>query len=889
ILLYANSLANDYIFDDIKVIQENESIRSFGAAAGIFRDVFGYTPLEVKGNRIDPSYRPVRFLSYAIDYAITRALFGEFEPNRPPPLIFHLTNILLHAACAGLVFFLARKILPADGPGPALVALLFAAHPVQTEAVTYLSGRRDVLFTLFYLFGALAYVRYRETGRWPAALLCVVAYLLSLFTKEMAVTLPAVLVLLRWPRRGEKGGGWPLLIALFVIAAAFSGWKLLVKNPGGLGSESVGYWGGDPLATLLTIPRVLFHYLGLIVFPLRLSADYSYDAFSPSRSLADPATTWIALAGLAFLAVLVAQAARRGTRIVWLASGWFVLTLLPVLQLFPHPERLAERFLYLPIVGPLLLFVAAILHFAGRRRAAHLAPAIGIVLALLMGGRVLIRNTDWSSPVRLWGSAVDQYPRCARAQAALGAALMERGQYRDALPHLDACLDVIPLDRARHRLRGLSLGALFNRAVCYYEMGDYDAALRDCLLLLDEKDAFGKDLRGQQKAALIYFNLGGIHYQRNEEAEAIRNYQLALRFEASRDLADHMREAHVHLGRIYYNRGEGEKGIAELHRALELTPDHERELRILFDLGEAYRKLGKHADAESIYRRALTIEPGSSDIRYRIAQVRMDTDLHTAEVDLRRLLEDDPGHVAAMYSLADIEFRLGRYREAERRVIQVLANDPHYAPARHLLSGIRYGELDRPKTRIREPALLYRAGERKMDAAKYREALSFFREAIRIEPDHADAFCMAGLCLLLLDDEPRARLAMQGAIQIEEGHPQAREALARLALAEGKPVLAEEHLRAGLAGGDPGTPSASVNRLLLSGILHRRGDTGEAIRILEAARRDGPPRADVHLQVVLFYVQVGRKDEAERVVLEMESIWPDSPEAIRARSALESE
>ncbi|MCZ6691151.1 MAG: hypothetical protein O7H41_16305, partial [Planctomycetota bacterium] len=169
ILLYANSLANDYIFDDIKVIQENESIRSFSAAAGIFRNVFGYTPLEVKGNRIDPSYRPIRFLSYATDYAITRVLFGEFEPNRPPPLIFHLTNILLHAACAGLVFFLARKILPADGPGPALVALLFAAHPLQTEAVTYLSGRRDVLFTFFYLLGALTYLRYRETGRWPAA------------------------------------------------------------------------------------------------------------------------------------------------------------------------------------------------------------------------------------------------------------------------------------------------------------------------------------------------------------------------------------------------------------------------------------------------------------------------------------------------------------------------------------------------------------------------------------------------------------------------------------------------------------------------------------------------------------------------------------------------
>lgn len=887
LLLYANSLGNGYVFDDVKVIQENETIRSFSAAAGIFRDIFGYTPLEVKGNRIDPSYRPVRFLSYALDYAITRAIFGDFEPSSPPPLIFHFTNVILHGVSAVLVFLLALRLLPGSRFGPAIVALLFAAHPVQTEAVTYLSGRRDVLFAVFYLLGLLAYLRGKETGRWPGAVICVGFYLLSLFTKEMAVTLPCIALLLSPPRRGGKSGGWALLLVLFVIAAAFSAWKVLLKNPGGLGEESVLYWGGGLVTTLLTIPRLLFHYLGLILFPLRLSVDYSFDAFPASRSLLDPWTTAAALAGVAAIAAGVVLAWRRGARIVPVAALWFLITLLPVLQFIPHPERVAERFLYLPLVGPLLLAGWWFPRLAGRLGRPRLALGIPCLLVLLFGVRVMLRNTDWSDPERLWGSAVAAHPRCARAQAAFGAALMERGRYAEAMPHLDACLEVLPLEGSKHRLRGLSLGALFNRAVCSYEMEEFDEALRDLEVLLQEKDAFGKEIRGQEKAALIDFNLGGIYYRLGREEDAIRRYQEALKFESSRDLAAQMREAHLHLGKIYYNRGEREEGVRELHRALELTPDHPRQLRIRFDLGEAYRKMERYADAEAVYREALLRDPGSSEIRYRLAQVLMETDLGKAEVELRRLLEEDPEYLPGLYSLADMEFRMGRLAEAEARAMRVIARDPTHRPARDLLVAIRHGRVGEPKVRVRDPDLLYRAGVEKMEGGEYEEALSFFREAIRVKGEFADAHCMGGLCLLLLEREVEAHHLLARAIEIESGHPGAREALARLAMAKGRDEEAETHLRAALEDPQEGTPSTAVIRLLLAGILQGRGEETEAVGLLERAREEGPPRADICLQLLHLYLAAGLLEKARDLFAEIIERWPDSPEAERAGSLLE--
>jgi len=167
-LCFANALGNEFVFDDIYLVSVNKQIQSLDL------------PLLLR------SYRPIRDISYAIDFAF----WGQ------NPLGFHLTSILIHAANVLLVFALARR-LTKDLVSATLTALIFAVHPIQTDAVTYISGRRDVLFALFYILAFHTYLTYYGS-RWSVKtvayfLLFLLLWMLSLLSKEMAVSLPILI------------------------------------------------------------------------------------------------------------------------------------------------------------------------------------------------------------------------------------------------------------------------------------------------------------------------------------------------------------------------------------------------------------------------------------------------------------------------------------------------------------------------------------------------------------------------------------------------------------------------------------------------------------------------------------------------------------------------
>src|SRR5882672_2456698 len=181
-LCFANTLRNEFVFDDIYLVSVNSQIRSLNL------------PLLLS------SYRPTRDISYAIDFA----LWGE------NPFGFHLTSILIHAANVLLVFALVRR-LTKDLVSATLTALIFAVHPIQTDAVTYISGRRDVLFTFFYLLAFQSYLTYYR-NRWSAKavawfILFLLLWMLSLLSKEMAVSLPILIFVWHFCDAWDEGTG----------------------------------------------------------------------------------------------------------------------------------------------------------------------------------------------------------------------------------------------------------------------------------------------------------------------------------------------------------------------------------------------------------------------------------------------------------------------------------------------------------------------------------------------------------------------------------------------------------------------------------------------------------------------------------------------------------
>jgi hypothetical protein len=412
-LIYANALSNDFVFDDLVTFRQDRNIRSLSTVPRIFT-----TP--------EGSFRPVRNASFALDYALS----GD------EPWGYHLCNIAYHAACAFLVLLLLRR-LTGSGRAALIGALLFCVHPVHTESVAYVSGRRDVLTALFFLLGLLAYLRYRRRGQARWILAALGSWLLALGAKEMAITLPAVvflhdLVLDRAALRRHA----PIYAVGGALVVAAAAWILLSEH-----RVASGFHGGDAVRHYATIPRLLVHDLSLLVAPVHLLADYSFEAFPLSHGFTDVRT----LVAVAMLLIVggIAVAERRRAPLVTFGIGWFFVTIAPVSQLVPYHELAAEHWLYLPSVGFCLVVgwgVEALARRFGTR------PVLGILAVVLVafGARTMVRNLDWKDEETLWRVTAEAAPGCARAQRNLGAMLARRRRWGEAEARLRASLAIQP-------------------------------------------------------------------------------------------------------------------------------------------------------------------------------------------------------------------------------------------------------------------------------------------------------------------------------------------------------------------------------------------------------------------------------------------------------------
>jgi len=428
LVTYFNTLHNDFVFDDLLIIQGNETLSSLNSISSTINII---TKKYI--------YRPVRTLSYAIDYH-----FSGLNP-----LSYHVSNIIYHTINVFLVYFITFFLI-SNRTTALLTALLFAVHPVHTESVTYISGRRDILFTLFYLTGFYSFLKYRETQRFYFILFSMAAYLLSIGSKEMGVTLPAIFLsydLMNGLDQREKGSeSNPVKESITTLkklwaqhkyfyspfltgALFFTFYKVFINSP----SHQKGYYGDSLLTTFLTVVKIIPHYLKLLVFPITLIADYSYDAFPLVSSPFD----WSFLVSATFLILLLLILVRMVTRKKWIAFGgiWFFITLLPVCHIIPHHELLAEHYLYLPSYGFCLIVALLFTALLENKKYLPLILPAFIAIIVLFSLRIVDRNGDWKDGMTIWSKTVSTVPRCARAQNNLGVEYIKERKYSEALTH----------------------------------------------------------------------------------------------------------------------------------------------------------------------------------------------------------------------------------------------------------------------------------------------------------------------------------------------------------------------------------------------------------------------------------------------------------------------
>jgi tetratricopeptide (TPR) repeat protein len=387
-LAYLTAFAGAFQFDDYAVIVDAERVHSWSGWLGSLGGL-----------------RPVLSLAYTLNWTSGAGLFG-----------FHLFNVALHAANAVMVYALFGRF--SDEKNAALVAaLLFALHPVQTEAVTYVSGRSASLMAAFYLGSVLAYARGRETR--SALWLYVVSpalFVLAFLTKETAVTLPVALVLFEATRPVRER-----FLRLQVVHWAILGGLgvLLFAHPGY--ARSLGYALNlrSVHDNLLSQIDGVWYLLSRLAWPAELELDPALPVVSR--------WTWLLAAKALLLAALLAAGLASLRRRPWLAFGvlWFFLQLAPTQSVVPRRDIVNERHVYLAAAG---------LFFAGSVALSRvLSPwprwrtAVAAALLTVLAARTTLRNLDYRSEVAMWESAVRASPDNARAYNNLGYAYALRG------------------------------------------------------------------------------------------------------------------------------------------------------------------------------------------------------------------------------------------------------------------------------------------------------------------------------------------------------------------------------------------------------------------------------------------------------------------------------
>jgi tetratricopeptide (TPR) repeat protein len=435
VAVYANSLGNKFAYDDVVIIETRETAHSVGDIPELITE-----PYWVEDYFPGGIYRPLTMANFAIDWSIWN---GD-------PFGFHLVNVVMHAAVSALVALFLLLFFPwwaalAGG-------LVFAVHPVHTEAVANIVGRAEMLTALFVLTATIAYIRAGRRGRFSVAVVLVIAacYALASFSKEIGVVLPGLLLATdltlpsRRPTQTLKGyvrTRLPLFavltgVLLLVFAAR---WAVL-----GAAVESVPHltFALDNSFTtrLFTMARIWPRYLELFVFPSDMSADYSPAIVLPVEGLT-------ALGALGFLllfsSLAIAIATYRRAPEFAMAVAWTVLAILPVSNLIITAEIvLAERTLYLPSVAVSVIAALALAKTVPSWRRWLLAG-----LAVWLAGFSVVtvkRNPVWYDTDSLFEDLREKHPESIRLLYAKALDYYKMGAWELAREYFNMWIEIWP-------------------------------------------------------------------------------------------------------------------------------------------------------------------------------------------------------------------------------------------------------------------------------------------------------------------------------------------------------------------------------------------------------------------------------------------------------------
>ena len=543
--VYYNSLSNGFVFDDYAVIVENKHIEHLRSSLPSF---FNHSYFTIAGG--EASYRPLATFSYFLIYALAG----------PNPFYFHLGSVLLHVLNVVLAY-LFFALLPGDRFKALTAGLLFACHPVLTETVDCIAFNEDLLAAFFFLLALILYVK--ALGKAAAGALYILSLLFffcGLLSKEMAITLPFIIVLYDLTFNGGKEQA---LSVKFVVSTVERRWRyyagyaviglfyLLLRfvvfiNP----AEGIKPHFGSLFERLLYLPSHIFSFVKLALAPYDLSVAY---VFSYPRGFFEfhNLVGWVVTAGLVVCSFLLFKRFKA----IFFGIWWFLITLIPVYNLIQIFNPLAERYLYIPTIGFCLVaagMLYGIFSKAFNRAVAVNLATLAVVLAVvsLYATVTIARNRDWQDGLTLWSKTVKQSPDSGIAHGSLGRAYQEQGLLDEAVGEYRLAVKIMPNHFKAH----------YNLGIIYGRQGNLNQAA----------DSYRKAIALNPNFADAHFNLANIYQKQGLLDEAIEQYLKLIKL----DPEDY--EARNNLGVIYAMQEKLDQAILEWKKVLQIDPTNKR-------------------------------------------------------------------------------------------------------------------------------------------------------------------------------------------------------------------------------------------------------------------------------------------------------------------------
>jgi protein O-mannosyl-transferase len=680
-------------FDDPKYVIENPIIRQ-----GITLQGIRWAFVSVHAS----NWHPLTWISHMLDIQF----FGM------KPGLHHLTNVILHMINALMLFLILEKMTGALWRS-AIVAALFALHPLHVESVAWISERKDLLSFFFWISTIMAYLWYVKGRSIQRYLIVVLLYILGLLSKPMLVTLPFLLLVLDfWPLKrfnilettdssnpqGKQHGLLPQVLLLcleklplLIIAVISCGVTIYAQRSGGALPPF------EILSMTMRIENALVSYvayLGKMIWPLNLAVFYPYPAIlSP----------YIVIVSCILLLMATVLVLFNAIRLPYLAVGWFwyLGTLIPVIGILQvGSQSMADRYTYIPLVGIFIMIVWGLqdaLHRLIKGKTIFCVVSVSVCSLLMYVSWT--QTSFWKDSETLFTHAINVTSRNALAYYNLGKALEDKGDKDGAIGNYEKALQIEPNDPETHSSLATLLGekGLFSEATTHFNTAlginprsiETMVNLANVLLRMGNTDSaifyYRKALRMDPGNAEIYNNLGTAYVYRGELKTSVELYQKALRIRPKyEDAAKNLMKAQAALAGI-------ENAIVKLEEYIKADP---RNPDLYIKMAGLRRQQGDMDQAIAGYKKALEINPKSVQALYGLVMIfssRLEFSNALEKINIIRKIQPDNPNV--YYNTACIYAKMNMPDESVLWLkqaidkgfhnISMISNDPDLAIIRN--------------------------------------------------------------------------------------------------------------------------------------------------------------------------------------------------------------